>query len=64
MTRPDTTVMRDRDGATIPAWATGGLILAISIGALLRLIWAADIEYKGDELWTFEQVRAVLSGAP
>lgn len=38
------------------------LVAALALGIVLRLIFPADIEYKGDERWTFEQVQAVLSG--
>jgi hypothetical protein len=63
VTQPDRTSSRFRGDASGAPWATAGLILAIAIGVSLRLIWPEDIEYKGDELWTFERVRAVLSGA-
>jgi hypothetical protein len=36
-----------------------GLCGAIVVGAGLRLIWGKDIEYKGDEAWTFERTQAV-----
>jgi hypothetical protein len=35
------------------------LILALVAGVVLRLIWVADIEYKGDERWTFERTQNV-----
>ncbi len=34
----------------------------ILLGAVLRLVWVSDIEYKGDEAWTWEQVRAIQDG--
>lgn len=34
------------------------LIAMIAVGAILRTIWLRDVEYKGDEAWTFEHVRA------
>jgi hypothetical protein len=34
-----------------------GLIAAIILGAIFRLIWPQDVEYKGDEAWTFLQVQ-------
>jgi hypothetical protein len=40
------------------AWAVG-LVLALVLGAVLRLIWVRDIEYKGDESWTFERTQRV-----
>jgi hypothetical protein len=42
---------------------TIGLIAAVSLGALFRLGWARDIEYKADEALMFEWSRAVGSGA-
>jgi hypothetical protein len=39
-----------------------GLAAALTVGAVLRLIWAQDIEYKLDESWTLEQVQNVLAG--
>jgi hypothetical protein len=35
-------------------WFIGGIVLALVAGAILRLIWVEDIEYKADEAWTFE----------
>ncbi len=37
-------------------WALFAVILA---GALLRLAWVEDMEYKGDERWTFERTQNV-----
>jgi hypothetical protein len=34
-----------------------GLCLALAAGIVLRLIWAEDMEYKTDEVWTFEHTR-------
>jgi hypothetical protein len=34
-----------------------GVILALVVGAGLRLVWPEDIEYKADEAWTFEHSR-------
>jgi hypothetical protein len=42
-------------------WTIGarlGLGLALVAGVFLRLVWAEDMEYKGDEIWTFEHARA------
>lgn len=50
--------------AGLSPWIARGLVLAVLLGAVLRLIWPLDIEFKGDERWTFDQVRGVLSGAP
>jgi hypothetical protein len=38
-------------------WPVIGILLALSAGASLRLIWADDIEYKADEAWTFQHSR-------
>ncbi len=35
-------------------WPILGVVVALLAGASLRLIWPADIEYKADELWTFQ----------
>lgn len=35
-------------------------IVALAIGAALRLIWPLDIHYLGDEDWTFRHVQATL----
>jgi 4-amino-4-deoxy-L-arabinose transferase-like glycosyltransferase len=46
---------------SLPWWAVG-LVCALAAGAFLRLVWGLDIEYKGDEVWTFEHARQLLSG--
>jgi hypothetical protein len=38
------------------AWVVG-LLAVLVVGAVLRLIWVADIEYKFDEAWTFQQMQ-------
>ncbi len=38
----------------IRSWSVLGVVLALVAGAGLRLVWSADIEYKADELWTFQ----------
>lgn len=43
--------------------AGSALVAAIALGVLLRLVWPEDIEYKLDEAWTFEHVRALAAGA-
>src|SRR5262249_45948499 len=44
-------------GATL-RWVLGiGLVLALAAGAVLRLVWGADIEYKADEAWTFRRTQ-------
>ncbi|MBY0527974.1 MAG: hypothetical protein K2R98_31540 [Gemmataceae bacterium] len=35
-----------------------GLAIALLLGAILRLVWVRDIEYKFDEAWTFQRVQA------
>jgi hypothetical protein len=42
-------------------WALG---LAVLVGILFRLIWAADMEYKGDELYMFERSQKVAVSEP
>lgn len=40
-----------------------GLVAALCLGAVLRLIWVNDIEFKADEAWTFQQTQeAARSG--
>jgi hypothetical protein len=36
------------------------LAAAVLTGAAFRLIWLSDMEYKSDEAWTFERVKAFL----
>ena len=38
--------------------------LALALGIVLRLAWGTDIEWKGDEIWTFAQAHALCAGAP
>jgi hypothetical protein len=38
-------------------WAIG-LVAAIAAGIVFRLLWLHDVEYKLDEAWVFDQVRA------
>jgi hypothetical protein len=35
-----------------------GLFVSVAVGIIYRLIWLQDMEYKGDEAWTFTQVQA------
>jgi hypothetical protein len=37
---------------------TIGLFVSVAIGIVFRLIWLEDMEYKGDEAWTFTHVQA------
>jgi hypothetical protein len=40
-------------------WHFSWVVLpALCIGIALRLVWAEDMEYKADEVWTFEQSRS------
>ena len=34
-----------------------GLIAALLTGAVLRFVWVEDMEYKGDEAWTFDRTQ-------
>src|SRR5262249_3528505 len=36
-----------------------GLLVAFALGAVLRLIWVEDMEWKADEVWTFSQTQEV-----
>jgi hypothetical protein len=51
--------LQSDSGARKRWWATGGLAAALVIGAALRLVWAQDIEYKADEIWTFTKTQEV-----
>ncbi|MBV9123934.1 MAG: hypothetical protein JO112_11300 [Planctomycetes bacterium] len=46
-----------------PGWSLA-LAGALLCGALLRLAWVRDMEYKGDEIWTFERTQQVEHGGP
>src|SRR5437868_8153218 len=35
------------------------VVAALVLGAFLRFAWLADMEYKGDERWTFERTQHV-----
>ncbi len=39
-------------------------VLALVVGAVLRLAYPADIEYKYDERWMFEKTQEVAGGEP
>jgi hypothetical protein len=41
-----------------------GVLIAVLLGAVLRLVWVEDIEYKADEQWTFEHATNVGRGEP
>jgi 4-amino-4-deoxy-L-arabinose transferase-like glycosyltransferase len=40
------------------------MILVLLLGALLRLVWVEDMEYKGDETWTFERTQQTTEPLP
>ena len=40
------------------------VLLAVVAGIALRLSYPTDIEFKADERWTFDQVRAAMAGGP
>ena len=42
-------------------WPLAGVIVAVALGAVLRLVWVRDMEWKGDESWTDEQTQKVHS---
>ena len=37
-------------------------LAAVAAGIVLRVLYPLDIEFKADERWTFDQVRAALAG--
>jgi hypothetical protein len=42
------------------SWSSAAIVLtfaAVFVGAGLRLVWPSDIEYKADEIWTFQHSR-------
>jgi hypothetical protein len=41
---------------THPYWSLA-LVAAVVLGAGLRLVWVEDMEYKGDEQWTYQEVQ-------
>lgn len=41
-----------------------GLALAIAAGIALRLAYPGDIEWKGDEVWTFVHAQSMVAGGP
>jgi hypothetical protein len=40
----------------------GLMLVLLLIGSGLRLLWAADMEWKGDEIWMYETARRVADG--
>lgn len=51
--------LSDRASTGRLKWAIA-LAIALSAGAALRLVWANDMEYKLDEIWTFEHVQQAI----
>jgi hypothetical protein len=47
-----------------PRWWLAGLVLALVLGSVLRLVWVMDIEFKADEEWTFRQAQEATRGGP
>jgi hypothetical protein len=47
----------------LPVWPTV-LVLAVLVGASLRLVWVQDMEYKADEEYTFERSQQMGRGEP
>jgi hypothetical protein len=45
-------------------WGLIAVCAAVVAGAVLRLAWVEDMEYKGDEQWTFERVCRVGVSEP
>jgi hypothetical protein len=41
-----------------------GLAAALVLGAVLRLVWVQDMEYKRDEAWTYEETQLVGRSEP
>lgn len=39
-------------------WAVWGMAIALVVGAALRLIWPVDMEFKGDEVYSYERACA------
>lgn len=51
--------MADRLPTRQVGWALG-LSVALVLGAVLRLVWVEDMEYKYDECWTFWQTQGLF----
>lgn len=39
------------------------ILFCLTCGMVLRLIWPADMEWKGDEIWMWEHTQQILTGA-
>jgi hypothetical protein len=57
------TASSGREGVVPKLWAAG-LAAALIAGAVLRLIWPADIEFKLDERWMFARAQNVGVSEP
>lgn len=49
--------VRERPSGLLPL-----VLVALILGAVLRLVWPDDIHYLGDEAWTFQHVQAARNG--
>jgi hypothetical protein len=45
-------------------WWAIGLAGAVVLGGILRLAWVMDMEYKGDEAWTFDRTQQLSRTDP
>lgn len=45
-------------------WPAFGICAVLVVGAILRLLWPGDMEYKGDEIYSFERTQAVGVSEP
>lgn len=52
-------VLPARNQTSVRIWWALGLAGALLAGAALRLVWVEDIEFKGDESWTFLQTQTI-----
>ncbi len=52
------------DTPAVPRLWLAGLVLALALGAALRLVWPGDIEFKGDEQWTYREAGDAARGGP
>jgi hypothetical protein len=41
----------------------GAIVFFLIVGCCLRLLWAADMEWKSEEQWMFEQAQKIASGS-
>jgi hypothetical protein len=50
------------DKTAFPRWAACVVAIALLAGAVARLVWVGDMEWKYDEHWCFEKGEAVARG--